>query len=297
MRSRLLFLLVLAQLLTRTGLSADWKESEGIQGKIYFHTGDEENTAELNRAIARALPDVDTKLNVRLSRPVQIYLASSQNEFDQLTGGRLPPWSQGVSFPQNGSIVLKSAAFSHDVSTLNRTAVHELVHLLLAVKAGPYVPRWLGEGLALLLSQEGVEKSRMPIARALWSGKLIRLTDVEQVDTFTADRAELAYLESQQAVEFLTQRYGWKAVSRVLDSMRQGKSWDDALFSEVGVDQAGLEAQWQESIRGAYRWMVLLDFNFFLFTGATLLVLAAGVVVMRRRKRIYRQWEAEENGN
>jgi hypothetical protein len=279
------------------GQTIAWKEKTGPSCSVYFHSGDEANVAGLIQTLAQVLPDLQEKLGVVPDRPASIYLASSQGEFDHLTEQKLPTWSQGVSFPETGSIVLKSPQFSHDVQTFQTTAAHEMAHLLIARKAGIGVPRWLNEGLALMLSGEGPGKPLLPLSRAIWSGKLISLDEVEQVDVFPHSNAELAYVESYNAVEYLVKQYGWEALRRILGDMGQNHSWNEALFRETELDQAGFEAAWRTNLEKSYRWMILLDAQTLVFVGMTALVLVIGVIGLRRRRKIYRQWEAEEGSD
>jgi hypothetical protein len=279
------------------GQTIAWKEKTLPGCRVYFHPGDEANIAGLIQSLALVLPDLQEKLGIVPDSTASLYLASSQGEFDHLTEQKLPSWSQGVSFPETGSIVLKSPQFSHDVQTFFTTAVHEMAHLLIAHKAGTRVPRWLNEGLALMLSGEGPGKPLLPLSRAIWSGKLIPLEEIEQVDAFPHSNAELAYVESYNAVEYLIKQYGWEAIRRILVDMGQDHSWNDALFRETELDQAGFEAAWRTNLEKSYRWMILLDAQTLVFVGMTALVLVIGVIGLRRRRKIYRQWEAEESSD
>jgi hypothetical protein len=274
--------------------SERWWEAGNERVKIFYRAGDDANVEALNRFAAATLPTLEDQLQTSLLTPAHIYLASSQDEFNRLTGGRLPEWSQGVSFPEQNAIVLKSPRFSKGTEEFHRTTAHELTHLLIGVKTGGRVPRWFNEGLALWLSGEGQGKALMPLSRAVWSGSLIPLERIEQVDTFQQTEAELAYLQSYHLTEFLIKRYGWETIRRILNDIGAGSSWDESLFRETELDQAGLEAEWHTELKKSYRWMILLDAEFFVFLGMTVLVLIAGVLVIRRRRKIYRQWSAEE---
>jgi hypothetical protein len=295
MRRWFLIGIILGYALTGAAQISSWKQKGDSRLQVYYHPGDEENASGVLQAVDEALPDLEGKLGVILSYPPQIVLATSQEEFDRITGGTLPTWSQGVSFPERGAIVLKSPAFSHDIQTCHRTAVHELVHLMVGQKSGHQVPRWLNEGLALMLSGEGPGKPLMPLSRALWSGGLQPLMAVEQVDAYPNAQAELAYLQSYHATEFLIRQYGWETLRRLLDELGQGRAWDEALFRQIEIDQAGFEATWLASLNKSYRWMILLDSQLYIFVGMTLLVLIAGIAIIRRRRRIYKRWEAEDS--
>lgn len=283
--------------LSASGQSIPWKERTGTGFSVYFHAGDETNVDGLTRALQQAMPGMQEKLGTALTQPARIYLADSQAEFDRITGGQLPAWSQGVSFPETESIVLKSPQFSHDIATFHTTAVHEMAHLLISRKAGAEVPRWLTEGLALMLSGEGPGKPLLPLSRAIWSGKLLSLEEVERVDAFTHPNAELAYVESYNAVEFLVKQYGWDGVQRILEDMGTGHSFNEALFRETELDQSGFEAAWRDQLQKSYRWMILLDAQTMVFIGMTIMVLVVGVIALRRRRKIYRQWEAEDESD
>lgn len=271
-----------------------WKERGNQHFRVYHHPEEAINVAELLQELERVKPDLEEKLDVSLPRPPRIFVVSSQDEFDRATGGRLPAWSQGVSFPLNGTIVLKSPSFSEDIATFHRTAVHELVHLMIGIKAGNGIPRWLNEGLAQLLSGEGPGKPMVHLSRALWSGKLIPLVSIENVDSFPHGQANLAYLQSYNATEFLLKQYGWDVLRELLTRLGRGTHWNEALFETIESDQAGFEASWLASLESSHRWLILLDLHLYLFAGATLLVLWSGVAIIRRRRKIYRQWEAED---
>lgn len=271
-----------------------WKSKRSSAVEVYYHVGDEKNVAGLHTVVQQHLPELETKLGVMLNYVPRIYVTSDQKEFDSITGNTLPSWSHGVSSVQTGSIVLKSPAFSRDIKTFNQTALHELIHLLVGEKAGLRVPRWLNEGLAQLLSGQMQGKPLLPLSRALWAGRLIPLNAIERVDRFTQADAEIAYLESYQATQYLVDQYGWETLRNLLVDLSQGKVWDEALFAEMETDQAGFEASWREVLKHSSRWLILMDTQIYLFMGATLLVLLAGIVIVRRRRKIYRKWEAED---
>jgi uncharacterized membrane protein len=272
-----------------------WKERGNDQFRVYHHPEEAINVSELLEELERIKPELEKRLEVTFPGPPRIFVVSSQEEFDRATAGRLPAWSQGVSFPMNGTIVLKSPSFSEGIETFHRTAAHELVHLMLGVKAGSGIPRWLNEGLAQLLSGEGPGKPRVRLSRALWSGKLLPLSSIEAVDSFPHSQADLAYLQSYSATEYLLKQYGWEVLRESLVKLGQGIYWDEALFETIEIDQAGFQAAWLASLETSHRWLILLDLHLYLFAGATLLVIWSGVAIIRRRRKIYRQWEAEDS--
>ncbi len=271
-----------------------WRQLDDKRWQISFHASDASNAQSLAKFVSAALPHLEASLGSTLETPAHIWIAANQSEFDHLTNAGLPEWSQGVSYPEQNKIVLKSPRFSGDIEIFHRTAAHELVHQLIAHKVRTNIPRWLNEGLALVLSGEGREKPLMPLSRAVWMGGVQPLASVEEVDRLPHAAAELAYLESFSAADFLVRQFGWESVRRMLNDLGSGTYWQDALFKETEMDQAGFEALWLTNLDKSYRWMILLDVPTFIFFGITLLVLVVGVLIYRRRRQTYRRWEAEE---
>ncbi|MBU0518527.1 hypothetical protein KKA00_04210 [bacterium] len=263
--------------------------------KIHYRRGEAENAAKILSAVDEHLTKLTEKLAVSLPYTPQLYLTTSQEEFDRITGGFLPQWSQGVSSAMSGQIVLKSPSFSKNIATVKQTAVHELTHLFIAQKAGHGVPRWLNEGLAQLLAGQGQGEPLLPISRAMWAGKLIPLSDIDFVDRMTHKDAELAYLQSFNAVEFLVQDYGWEAMRDLLSALGQNSTPDEAFSQVYLFDQAGFESIWLQHLQKSHRWMILLDTQLYIFSGATILVLLSGIAILRKRRKIYKKWESEEN--
>ncbi|TKJ40096.1 hypothetical protein CEE37_10190 [candidate division LCP-89 bacterium B3_LCP] len=289
-----LVIILLLQSAAASLTTRDWKEESNAHFQVYHHDTDASNVTALLKALIPIKIDLEEQLQIKLAFPARIFLTSNQEEFDRITGGRLPVWSQGVSFPTTGVIVLKSPGFSHDMSTFHKTAAHELVHLIIGVRTGNNIPRWLNEGLAQMLSGEGPGKPMARLSRALWSGTLISLKSIEHVDSFSHSQADLAYLQSYHAAEFLIKQYGWEALHEIMGYLNQNLPFDDALYRTLEMDSTGFEAAWLASLNRSYRWVILLDLHLYLFLGATILVIAAGISVIRRRKKIYRKWEAED---
>jgi len=272
----------------------NWQMKQSAFATIYYRTGEGKNASEVLTAIADNINDIQAELGVRLPYTPQLYLTTSQAEFDRITGGLLPEWSEGVSSAGTGQIVLKSPSFSKTIAEVKQTAIHELTHLMIAQKTGNNIPRWLNEGLAQLLANQMQGESKLLISRALWSGSLLPLRDVDYVDRMPQKNAELAYSQSFNAAAFLVQTYGWKSLRNLLSALGQNQSTDEAFYQVYQFDHAGFESLWVQHLQKSTKWMILLDTQLYIFTGATILVLLSGIMVLRRRRQAYRRWELEE---
>ena len=85
-----------------------WQVKESSAAKVHYRRGEAENANLVLASVEDNLAEVTEKLEVRLPYKPQIYLTTSQAEFDRITGGFLPEWSQGVSSARTGTIILKS---------------------------------------------------------------------------------------------------------------------------------------------------------------------------------------------
>ena len=63
-----------------------------------------------------------------------------------------------------------------------------------------------------------------------------------------ADEARLAYAQSYSLVEFLISNYGQAKMLELLNTFRQGSSYDGALQKVYGFDMDGLDTLWQDYV-------------------------------------------------
>ena len=61
-----------------------------------------------------------------------------------------------------------------------------------------------------------------------------------------------------------------------------------------GVDETGFEWEFLKKIRQQYRWAILIDPMFYISAAFIPLLGLAGFMVWRRKRRILKEWEAEE---
>lgn len=226
-----------------------------------------------------ALPDA-------LPRDVQVYLAPDRAAFDSLAGGRIPEWGAGVAVPALGRIVLpgfagRNTGGREELRVLRHEWAHVGLHQFLE---GVRIPRWFDEGYAEWASGgwNAREGWRLRIALA---GR-----GTPPMDSLTLSwprerrSAELAYMLSGTAVEYLVRRSGPEALAFFLRRWRDIGDFETALRSVYGVTGAQLEEDWREYVKDRYGWLFVLSHSvvFWLFLSLVLLVM---VWIRRRRNR------------
>jgi len=73
---------------------------------------------------------------------------------------------------------------------------------------------------------------------------------VQPVLSYT-DKARLSYAESYSLVEYLLDNYGQDKMLNLLNILKQGSTYDEALIEVYGFDINGLDASWRATLTNA----------------------------------------------
>jgi len=138
------------------------------------------------------------------------------------------------------------------------TAAHELVHLVVARRAGPRAPIWLHEGIAKWWESRwrgpgGLGFSATSAAlvrRAVEQNALVTFEEMHpsMAKLPTQEKAALAYAEVVLAVELMVQRAGAGAVARVLDAIAGGAGADAAVAAALQTTWPAFQQAWRQHL-------------------------------------------------
>ena len=107
---------------------------------------------------------------------------------------------------------------------------HELTHSFIHSITRGQCPRWLNEGLAMIMEPKSSAPYGQALARLFAAGKQAPLASLEGSFTkFSSEQATLAYVESLAATEYLRSNYGMRAVQHMLQLISDGESGEAAL--------------------------------------------------------------------
>lgn len=260
-------------------------DSVGRDGVQVFHAPRHADRARrLLRAITGSPPLPG--LPAGLPSPVRAYLAPDEETFHALTGGSVPEWGAGVAIPALDRLVLPAYASDRTRWAPGEAALrHELAHLALhQYLDGLRIPRWFDEGYARWAAGEWDAGEGWRLRLALAGG------GAPSLDSITLDwprgraEAEIAYLLSASAVDFLTRHGGEPGLRSFLERWREEGSMERALRRVYGITGAQLEEEWRRHVKERYGGLFLLTRSSVLW-----LILGAGVVLLawirRRRDR------------
>jgi len=192
------------------------------------------------------------------------------------------PLIMAFAVPGNNLMVIDYSKMVVDPFSTEATLKHELCHLLLHshIPEGR-IPKWLDEGLAQWVSGGMAEiipnRRNALLTEAVIADRLISLKSL--VEAFPRERDDLllAYEESKSVVSYTIGRYGVESVRRVLEALKQGYEWEEAVAAGLSISFAELEGDWRLDLKKRLTWFTYLTDHLYdiLFFLAALLMIAA----------------------
>ncbi|HNS71788.1 MAG TPA: peptidase MA family metallohydrolase [bacterium] len=296
MKRRALLLLVLLLSLFRLTTAAEVGEIylRHCSGTlcIYYTAEDSRLLEETRSVLQRACEEIERDLHLSPADTLRIIIAPSRESFRTYIHGNMPEWTQAFAVPATSTMVVRSPRWDRPESSYSQSLVHELFHLLLHQRLGiRELPRWLDEGMAVFYSEHAQYEKRSLISRALATGSLIPLQEIDDVLSFHRERANLAYEQSYSAVRYLLATYDIEALRTILEGYAAGESSDMIFMRATGSTVSGFEAEWRAHLEKTEKWLWLSEADDLIWLSLPLLFLIAVYFVRRRNRRRLREWE------
>jgi hypothetical protein len=254
------------------------------------------------REIVRIYPELELELEELfewgLGIKPQVLLVRDTQAFQKITHSDL---IVAFAVPEERLIVIDYSRMTIHPFTLSITLKHELCHLLLHHHISrENLPKWLDEGICQWVSdgigELFVSQNLSGLDAAVMSGSIIPLKEL--TNYFPRDKASLtlAYEQSKSVIGYIERQYGTGAILNLLDHLKNGDTVEEAVGGSLGISFERLEKQWLDHLESTPRWIVLLASNIYsiLFFLAAVLTFFGFVKLLRRRKRVYEEWEDEE---
>ena len=234
----------------------------------------------------------------RLGVKPQVVLVKSNRTFQKIAGNA---FIVAFAVPDRNLIVIDYSKMKTRPFSLRITFKHELCHLLLHHHiSDSNLARWLDEGVCQLVS-DGIgeillDKSWSGLDAAIMAGRALRLSRLTK--TFPGDKASLmlAYEQSKSVVTYIDRQYGSNAILNILGDLKNGETLETAIFQRLSLSIYELEKEWLNHMESTPRWLVYLANNIYgiLFFLAAVLTILGFIRHTRRRKKIYEEWEEED---
>ncbi len=230
-----------------------WGSLTESEVTIYWYQGDESFVRELMATAQEALVRLAEDTGAYLEEPIKVYIYASVRD---LQGSMIYPqeWTGGAAFTRHGIIAIGIAP--DKLIWGKRAMTHELTHLVIhQMTFNPYndLPTWLDEGLAMYAEGMLGPEYTTFLSRAIDEGSLISVRSLSSPFSAYAEESILAYAQSYSLVEFLISNYGRDKMLGLLNTFKQGSSYDGALEKVYGFDMDGLNTLWRNYVTKQYQ--------------------------------------------
>jgi hypothetical protein len=223
----------------------DWDSLTEGELTLYCYQHDEAFVNELMDSAQVALARLASDTGAELKKPVQLYIYANSSD---LRGAMIHPqeWTGGVVYPPQGIVAIGIAPTN--ISWGKRAIAHELAHLVVhQMTLNPYndLPTWLDEGLAMYAEGDPEAEFVVSLEGAIEDGNLISVQSLCSPFSAFVDKARLSYAQSFSLVEYLINTYGQSQMLELLNTFREGSSYDAALEAVYGFNMDGLDSLWR----------------------------------------------------
>ena len=281
MRRGFCFLLLITSLSLSAVAESASPSADTIRGDAHLAS----YIAEIKSILPAARLDVEESLGIDVPY-LTIHVADNESEMRDIAKAHhhfMPPqWSAGLAYPRSKEIYLPSVPHRQ----LYPLIKHELVHIALGESA---LPLWVNEGVAVALG-EGLSWERMwTLNEAASQGTLHRFKTLERRFPSSGQPASVAYAQSAHFINHLRDKFGDRALSSWLSTLRRGVDLDKASIESFSTPFWRLERSWRRSMeRGVFAWLSALAKSETLWALSLILfIVFGGQKIKRRRRRFF----------
>lgn len=229
------------------------------------------------------------------TQTIRVVVCETAETFRQQVGGYDISMVEGIARSEEGFIAVKAPSLLPTHSNYDSLLRHELLHVLLAQNTDPaLLPRWLNEGVAMMMSGEFRLESNFRVARLYVTRNLIPYNQLNL--SFQPQGSEEvfgdAYAQSLSMTKFLHDEVGTETFWAMIHALEE-IPFDEALFRYTGWSTIVFYENWAGSLwQGAI--MSALVSGFSLFHIGALLLIWAYFRKRRAGREIVESWEEED---
>jgi LPXTG-motif cell wall-anchored protein len=265
----------------------DWKTNSTGMFNIYWTNGDASYGQKLQQIARSGLERATQLIPVVPNLPISIYIYPDEASFQSVLTLGSQAWVNGYTYLSSNRILVTDSTPFEDVTDVERTIPHEIMHLLQYQIAGSNysnAPAWLTEGLATQTELYANPELQRSLLSAVKAGSLSPLSQLCLGISKDANQALVNYAQSGSLVDYIQQNYGNQIFVTMLQNSVSGLNCDQNVKSTLGISQQQLEIDWLNSISGSGTGTS--SGNILFWVGIPALLIFSGIVVflIRRRK-------------
>lgn len=268
--------------------SASWESAESPHFRVYYQAGTTEPASILQ--IAEAFYAEMPRLTRRLpAGAIEIWVCDTQKAFQAFVHAPIQDWAVGCAFPLSRRIVLQNPThIALAKLQLAQVLRHEIAHVLFGQytrKAVKEMPLWFVEGIAIYFADEWMPGRHETLLKHIFSKSIIPLQELTRRFPRSQTGADLAYAESQDAVQWLVELKGIETLWTLIEELHAGTNLNTAFETVLGYDLATYDERWRASLPQRYHWASLLSSSYIFWGGLGGLALLGYLVCWNRRRQ------------
>jgi hypothetical protein len=160
---------------------------------------------------------------------------------------KAPRWS-GALF--DGKLRIPAKGLYAVTPDLESVLLHELTHCFLHAACQDRCPTWFHEGVAQFMEGKSASTQKKVLAEFSSRQQLFALKQLGAgFMNLSPQQAAVAYVEGLSAVEFLVEKNGATILQKLVDSMRQNYTFDQALQATAGKTTTVLQTEWEDWLK------------------------------------------------
>jgi tetratricopeptide (TPR) repeat protein len=196
------------------------------------------------------------RYRVTLPNPILVEIFPRHDDFAVRCFGL--PGAQvflGICF---GRLVAMDSPRARDQGTFNwqETLWHEIAHVIHLELTANRIPRWLAEGIAVYEAASARSEWNMnmelAMVRALRTGQLLPLRDLDEGFTRKPELVSLSYYQASQIIAFIEKHYGFDKVLALFPHFRQGRKTEAAITAVFGQSIDDFDKAFQDFLRDRF---------------------------------------------
>ena len=229
-------------------------------------------------------------------RTYSIYITSNMDDFYEKSKGPVPEWGIAVAKLNPDRAILKSPGIANiSFTRMKEVIIHELNHIYMFRIPNYYsMPSWFKEGMAMAGSNEFSLLHKIEISKAYWQNQTIPLQRLRNMSIHNKGKIKLAYGESAAAIEALQYYYGEDTPLNILDEMRMGMEFSEALEATINEEYIEFQIKFEIYLEENYNWVFLLRSAKYLYVIMPVILVLGFIYRTHRNKLKLKQWEIEE---
>jgi len=226
-----------------------WTPLSGPHVTVYTYGADSAFQQAILDAAERTVTSLAESYSATLEQPVRIWVYAGKDDLYGALPPNSEPWIAGAAFPALHVIMAVLPPGNYD--EVKRVVPHEISHQVLhqaTQNAFNSPPQWLDEGLATYWQESGRDRFYSYALQLAASGKVPPLRTLNGTFPYDRDGATAAYAFSLSAVMYVLDTWGDEGMSKLVATLKEGVTYDDAIEQGLGITFDELDRRWREDL-------------------------------------------------